>query len=166
MQLSSIREPRHFQDIGVLVNKYFKSLAVALSFLHIRRLEILDNSRILWVNPSFSYWSKTWRTGHTGTATICFVASCAVLPAIAGRPPLRWACTVPLISSFMTIFWITLFDCAATQKRCLSVASHCSIHEVTQYTRTSKTRCSIVYMYYSATQHTESQPKGKWQPPS
>jgi hypothetical protein len=37
----------------VLGNEYLKPLAAGYSFLHVRRLELLDNSNMEQANPSF-----------------------------------------------------------------------------------------------------------------
>jgi hypothetical protein len=44
MKSGFIRKPSHVQDVGVLYIKYLKQLAIRHSFLHVRRLEFLDNT--------------------------------------------------------------------------------------------------------------------------
>jgi hypothetical protein len=54
---------------------------------------------------------------------------------------------------FRIIFWITLSDRVATQKRFLNAASHCSMDQVKQDKPTSKTRCPIVFPPHNTQNH-------------
>jgi hypothetical protein len=125
-------------------------------FLAFQWVEFLDNSNTVQVNPSFPCHSFTWRIGHASLLPTADGMTLQVKQgAGAARPAscyrtlqadfLRAESQGYFVSSFRSIFWITLFDGAEIRQPFWKPPDiEQSRKPVEVY---EKNHCSIVYSY-------------------